>query len=338
MAAAGNFMLLAASAAMLVFGTMNVVAKDWQVKLGFFEVQLLIVGAFIAQTCLLPVYYFGTRKTGGEQEEAVEQKPPAPFHAYAVTSLFFFSYLALKLAAYRGLPGSILQMTNGCKLCFTALFSVTILGHSLRRHHYCGVCLNVFGIMLVGLAALGIGVGWATQSQVVQATIWALSSCVFGALHLIWQEKTLKQYSVAPELLVGMEGLLGTGYSLVALLLGDVSNLTCVPCALANVWQHKLVLCAFLLSLFAVTTFNYSALIVTQKSNAMVNSLLDVGRALFIWAIEVNLQWVKFSSIELLGFFIMVSGTTIYTKLLVCPFLTAKEEVPLIEDKAKTNV
>ncbi len=109
-----------------------------------------------------------------------------------------------------------------------------------------------------------------------------------------------------------------------------------------------------ILGIFSIATFNITGVTVTKYINAVARSIGDVSRTVLVWIVGIivtvtagatrpNFQWelVKTGAIlvQLLGFFVLVSGNLIYNKILKLPFLETKESNlllmsldPLLED------
>jgi drug/metabolite transporter (DMT)-like permease len=320
-------------ACMLIFGSLNVVMKDWQVKLGFYAPYLWNCVTFVGQSFFLLVYYCRAQTPdGGDKDGGSERKPSAPLHAYALVTLFDFVALSLINVAYLGLPGSVLQMLKGLKLIFTFILSTICLNKRMNSHQYLGVSLTILGLFLVGLTAVH-GTGWASSGHAVRSLIIGFFSCLAGALQFVWEEKTMKQYDVDPELFTGMEGIIGVVYGVIVLFIVDAMKVENVVWHFEDMWHRKTILCAFIIFTCAVALFNYSALVVTKNSSAMLRSLLDVSRTMCIWVVEMLCSWDAFSWVELQGFAIMVIGMMIYSKNLKVPCLRYDEEerLPIVK-------
>jgi len=318
------------SIAFLVFGTLTVVCKDWQVKaFGFYVPYLWTMMTFLGQSFFFPVYLCSS-----SSEDGNSAKPPAPLHAYAVVTGFaFVSYIFINMS-YNGLPGSILQMMKSMKLVFTCILSYFVLGQGLRKHQILGVSMNVVGILFVGYVALR-GTGWSPNGSLAY---WGMAtttlSCIVGAFQFVWEAKIMKQYSAPPEKLTAMEGVFGMIFGIVTIVITQALHMENATAAFEEMWSRPMVLLAFSLFLVPCVFSNYSALVVTNNANVVFRSLLDIGRTFTIWLVEIECGWVKFSWCELFGFLTMVFGTLIYNKLLVLPYWSYEEEEPLLPIKA----
>lgn len=327
-----SLLLVVGCVATLVFGTTSVLLKDWQVKLGFYEPFLWTWITFVGQSFFLPIYWYTPSSTS--DVEAAETKAPAPFHMLAVGTFLCFTSLCWGNCAYGGLPGSALNMLKNGRLIFTFLFSVTFLGKHVRAHQCLGVSMVVVGaVILACVAGLGEGTGWASIAKARTGLIFALGSCIGGAMQCVWEEATMKQYAVPPQLLTGIEGVAGIVYGIIALVVVNLMQVEDTPAAFDLLCHSKLILCAFVLFFLTVTIYNYAGIVVTKNSSAMGRTFLDVAKTACVWVVEVLCQWSRFTWLGLLGWVLIVSGTMVYSKTMELPCLTYEEAQPLLPTK-----
>lgn len=328
--AISNLLPIIACGSMLLWGSMNVLMKDWQSKMSFNEPYLWTAVTHLIACLCLPIHFCTAQRSSGED------RPQAPLYTFVMATVFEFSAVMFVNLAYQGLPGSVLQMMKVLKLIFTSLLSVTFLQKTLRSYQYLGVCMASIGVIIVGACSTGgLGTGWASNSLARGSFMLVVLSSFVGALSFVWEEKIMKQYEVEPLLLSGMEGFIGVVMSLIVLCVAQVLHAADTPAALVVMWHKPEILCAFLLFSIAVGFFNYSSISVTRYTSALVRSLLDVGRTTLIWFIEIILKWDRFSWPELMGFVILISGIMIYGKQLKVPCLSYEEEETLLPVKQK---
>jgi len=324
--------LVVGCVAMLVFGTTSVLLKNWQVKLGFYEPFLWTWVTFVGQSFFLPIYW-GTPRTASDVEAAAT-KPPAPFHVLALGTFLGFTSLCLGNCAYGGLPGSILNMLKSGRLLVTALLSVTFLGKHIRAHQYLGIAMVLAGAVIVTcVASLGEGVGYASIAKARVGLIFAFGSCIGGGMQSVWEEATMKQYAVPPQLLTGIEGVAGVFYGIIALVVVNLMQVENTPAAFDLLWHSKFILCAFVLFFLTVAMYNYTGIVLTKSSSAMGRTFLDIVKTGCIWVVEVLCHWSTFTWLELLGWVVIVSGTMVCSKIMELPCLTYEEAQPLLPTK-----
>jgi len=317
-----NAYLALGCAAMLVAGSGNIELKDWQVQLGFHQPFLWCIATFVGQSCFLPMWWLKER---GEQAVSPPSKPPAPLHVYAIVTAFDLSAVLLINIAYSGLPGSFCQMFKAFKIVCTSCFSCIVLEKRFTPYQHLGISMNILGVGIVALVACGAiesGTGWASPAEASMSLFLAYLSCVIGGLHFVWEEKVMKEYAVDPELLIGMEGVIGTCYAGIIFTFLSFTNVVDAQAAFAELRERKMVLFAFSLFLCTTALLHYSATVVTKHSSAVVRALLDVSRSALIWTVEVSFGWDNFSCFELVGFVTIVSGTLVYAKTIKVPCLT----------------
>lgn len=314
--------------AMLFFGTLNVVLKDWQLKLGFYQPYLWTGVTFLAQIFCLPIHYcIGNRDSGPRT------KPPATLYIFALVTLFESAAFYFVNLAYLGLPGSVLQMLKGMKLIFTTILTITVLGKSVRIYQYLGVFVTLVGVVLVGYLSDAKDMGWGNRSAVVLCLLSMTLSNLIGALAFVWEEKVMKQYSVEPLLLTGMEGVFGVLYSIIVTYCVQVSHVADIKGGISKLEHSGMILFVFLFYTVAIGFYNFSAITVTRYTSALMRSLLEVVRTGTVWVVEITMRWDRFSIPEALGFLIVVCGLLIYSKHIMVPGLSYEEEQSLLPVK-----
>lgn len=316
-------------AAMLFFGTLNVVLKDWQLQLGFYQPYLWTGVTFLAQCFCLPIYYCsGSRDTGPQR------KPPATVYIFALVTLFESAAFYFVNLAYLGLPGSVLQMLKGMKLIFTTILTVTILRKNIRSYQYLGVFVTLVGVVFVGyLSDTGKGFGWGNPSKVALCLLSMTLSNFVGALAVVWEEKVLKQYSVEPLLLAGMEGIFGVLYGIIVACCVQALHVADIKSGIQQLEHNNVILFVFLFYIVVLGFYNFSAITVTGHTSALLVTLLEVVRTGTVWVVEIAMSWDRFSLPEALAFATVVCGLLIYSKHIVVPGLWYEEEESLLPVK-----
>jgi hypothetical protein len=69
----------------------------------------------------------------------------------------------------------------------------------------------------------------------------------------------------------------------------------------------------------SIGCFNATGVAITKYASAAQRSTVDTCRTLLIWVISLMLKWEKFYWQELIGFFLLVSGTLVYNEIVQLP-------------------
>lgn len=114
---------------------------------------------------------------------------------------------------------------RGAEMLFAALFSVTFLGRTLNKLHYAGIGCCVAGIAAVGAASVLSGEGSSRTRTVPPAEMLAgmgliIASQAVQAAQLTFEDHFMSDASLAmaPLVIVGWEGVLGTAAMVGAML------------------------------------------------------------------------------------------------------------------------
>jgi len=288
----------------------------------FFQSLLMMIGEFL---CLI-TYYASGQCEGAKTEEV-------PKRIFAVACLFDWTATTLVNMAYVCVAASVVQMTRGAVVIFTCLFSMVFLGRRQHVHHLAGVGLVFMGITMVSLSTF-INPASATSdssTSKVYVQLVGIALCVgaqvFQASMLVYEEKIMKQYTVPPLMVVGMEGFFGILFGVTLLCVLNVAGIESTPGAVYQMGHSAPLLLAVVASIFSIAFFNCSGVAVTQQASAVARSTVDVSRTILIWAVELAFGWNSFNFLQLGGFCVLALGTLVYNRLLVLPFLDATEEL-----------
>lgn len=294
----------------------------------FFQTFLMMIGEVL---CLLA--YFMTRR-----KQAVD----CSYWLFLIPCLCDWTATTLVNSAFIFIPASVVQMTRGAIVIFTAMMSVMFLGRRQHMYHLVGVALVVIGITLVALSvfsnpsALLTATSTTNTYRVVGISL-CISAQIFQASMLVYEEKILNQYMVPPLMVVGMEGFFGLFVGLGLLAVVNPMGVENTPVAIYQASHSTPLLIACIASIFSIALFNYSGVTVTQKASAVARSTIDCSRTILIWAVEISVGWNVFSWMQLAGFIILAAGTMLYNRIIVVQYLEPleAETILLTKDKRK---
>lgn len=77
--------------------------------------------------------------------------------------------------------------------------------------------------------------------------------------------------------------------------------------------------CPFPGNIVSIAFFNFAGISVTKELSATTRMVLDSVRTLFIWLITLFLAWQEFQILQLVGFFILLSGMCLYNNIIIVP-------------------
>jgi len=239
------------------------------------------------------------------------------------------------------IDAAVWQMMRGSIVVFGALFQVAFLRRALSAHHLIGVALTVFGLALVGFAA--VRDGRTQEEHTNDANIGialVILAQVFSAFQCTFEEHLLTGCAASSLETVGMEGAWGFLFMLPVLLV-----MNSVPGADHDVYEslpdglHMLHRCSQLQVLvgtwmMSIALYNYVGMQLCRNLSAVTRCLVDCMRTGVIWAFQLGLHycvspkyghpWTANSSVQLVGFLLLVVGTFVYNGILTVPALGRK--------------
>ncbi|OZJ03471.1 hypothetical protein BZG36_02747 [Bifiguratus adelaidae] len=231
---------------------------------------------------------------------------------------------------------SVYQMLRGAVVIFTGLFSWIFLGRRITKQDWLSLVLVVGGVAIVGMSSI-IFPTQTTKSSLdedpdspilpppeldwtsVIGVLLVLGAQLFTASQFVIEEKLMVRFGVRPIKAVALEGIFG----LLSVLIGmPILHFTLgqkypggyfdVPAGFHQIVDHPVIWLTVLGSCFSIAFFNFFGLSVTTQLKATARSIIDTCRTLFIWMVSIALGWEHFSSIQVIGFTILVLGTLIF--------------------------
>mmetsp|Transcript_45452 Transcript_45452/g.120063 ORF Transcript_45452/g.120063 Transcript_45452/m.120063 type:complete len:295 (-) Transcript_45452:78-962(-) len=221
---------------------------------------------------------------------------------------------------------SVAQMCRGTVIIFTCAMSFVFLRRTQQPHQVTGVGLVVVGILVVSAAALRQGGGdGAAMDSTTSKLLMGISLCIFAqafqAGMFVYEEMIMKQYTLVPLQVVGMEGLYGVFISALILACLQPFGHANAPGAWHQVQSSPKLLMSVIGSMAAVALFNFAGATVTQKSSAVARTTIKISSTITIWMAELAFGWNTFNLLQLAGFVFVAFGTAIYNGIVVLPGL-----------------
>ncbi|KAL3139686.1 hypothetical protein ABBQ38_003997 [Trebouxia sp. C0009 RCD-2024] len=242
---------------------------------------------------------------------------------------------------------STFQMLRGTLVLWAGLLTILVLHRRLHIHNWFGMVLIVAGAAIVGASSIIYdrkrspqhppSVAGVVQSlshkghkhphpdrarDPVLGDILVVVAQMAAALQFIIEEKYLAKYRVPALLGVGLEGMWGLLLSAIALpILSMVKgsdgmaldSLFTAFTQIANSWQLQ---ASTVGSIVSIAFFNFFGLSVTKSLSGAARAAIDACRTILIWLFSVQVGWETFHGLQVLGFLILIAGTSMYNELL----------------------
>ncbi|ORZ19017.1 hypothetical protein BCR42DRAFT_412045 [Absidia repens] len=235
---------------------------------------------------------------------------------------------------------SVYQMLRGAVVIFTGLFSYLFLNRRLRAFEWFSLVCVVLGVAVVGLSSvlfpqarpsdgvekLATDVDWQSFAGV----LLILGAQIFTATQFVVEEKILAHYHVTPLEAVGLEGSFGVisvlgSLPILHVLFRDQTDYFDMVQGFHDFFDHPGVWQTGIAISISIAFFNWFGLTMTHTVSATARSTIDASRTFFIWMVSIYLGWEMFSWIQVVGFIIMVTGTSYFNGVLRWPFASDSE-------------
>ena len=250
-------------------------------------------------------------------------------------------YVGLSLTS-----ASSYQMIRGSTIIFTGLASRVFLRKHLFWYKWVGMLIILIGLFFVGSSDLNIQRCTSDSEakcdeneekihSILGDTI-ILGACIVLAFQVVFEEKLLKKYAIAPLEAVGWEGFYGfTLYTTILAAMAHIGTsskewghsplppfyLEDALDGLVQLGNDSDLLLVFCLIIVSLCVFVVIALTITQELSATTRTVIDSLRTLNIWAISLGLGWQQFHFLQPLGFLIIITGICFYYDALIMPYL-----------------
>jgi len=157
---------------------------------------------------------------------------------------------------------------------------------------------------------------------------------VIVSFQMVYEEKVLSNYAIAPLQAVGSEGFFGfvlmilalVGFAYIPTDSLDWGHSPMAPYYLEDahdglyqLFHNGLLLFSFLMTVFSIAFFNFAGITVTKELSATTRMVLDSVRTLIIWAFSLAVGWQSFQYLQPIGFVVLLVGMCLYNDLLIRP-------------------
>jgi drug/metabolite transporter (DMT)-like permease len=245
---------------------------------------------------------------------------------------------------------SVYQMLRGMIVVFTAIFSRIFLRRTLVSFHYCGMFLIIVGTFLVGLSSI---VNHDTSSNApsnpMLGDFFVVAAQVVAATQMVVEEKLIGKYNVHPLQVVGNEGVFGfLGTTVILFIFYWIKPIRDYDNSIDAAYQiyYSLPLkLLFLGCIISIAFYNFFGISVTKYLSATHRTTIDASRVFFVWLASLLLKWETFQWLQLVGFLILLCGTTIFNEIVRLPFfnypvkpaanVSINEAQPLLDEEQR---
>ncbi|KFM26942.1 Solute carrier family 35 member F6 [Auxenochlorella protothecoides] len=216
---------------------------------------------------------------------------------------------------------SACQMLRGTLVVFAGLLTITVLKRKLYAHHWAGITLICAG------AALAVGVGHHNTSapNPLLGNLLVILAQLLAACQFIGEEKLLTQHRAPVLLAVGVEGAWGLAIAALALPLLSVVRgrggepLDSLPDALRALRASPRLQWTTAAAVASIGAFNFFGVSVTKNLSGGSRAAIDACRTLFVWLFSLWAGWERAHVLQLVGFVVLISGTSVYNEILRSP-------------------
>lgn len=317
---------------------------------------LMFAGEFSCLIIYIVITYTKAHQTAepfAEQPEECIQLPSEPDrssrHSWKAGFAFLLPALLdtmattlLNLGLYYTYA-STFQMLRGTLALFAGLLTIIILKRRLHSHHWLGMVLITAGAAIVGAASTSFqGFQWYQSSSVpplllkesavegknygahdrLRGNLLVVLAQLLTALQFIVEEKYLKGYRVPTLLAIGLEGMWGLLICAIGLPLLSFVNgpggepLEDLRAAWRQVQNSTQLQASVVTAVVAIAAFNYFGIKVTKRLSGAARATIDACRTLFVWFFAILVGWEKLHGLQVVGFVVLLVGTSMYNELL----------------------
>lgn len=250
----------------------------------------------------------------------------------AIPAACDFTGSTLMFIALTMTPASVYQMMRGFINVVTPFMSIIFLKRKQYMHHWVGVISIVAGVAGVGAVAMVYDSGEETHGSIGFGIALIIVAQFFTGALFIVEEYFLGDYYLDPMKVVGLEGMWGLSYYMLALPImqaihcsseslcqfGYVENSSY---AFYQMGEDSAIIWLSIGMMASIAFFNVCGITTTKVASAAQRATIDTSRTLVIWVMSCLLGLEDFHWESIFGFVFLVFGTLVYNEIIVLPFL-----------------
>jgi len=225
---------------------------------------------------------------------------------------------------------SVFQMLRGTLVVFAGIFTIVLLKRRLRSHNWFGIVLITAGAALVGASSIVYEKKDADADKGAHhiapnpllGNLLVILAQLLNAAQFIVEEKFLHQLRPPVLLAVGAEGVVGVILCAVALpLLSHVpgpggSPIDDASTALSAIAASSTLQWSTVVTVLSIAAFNFCGISVTKRLSGGSRAAIDASRTAVVWLFCLQAGWERFHSLQVVGFAILITGTSVYNDIL----------------------
>lgn len=266
-----------------------------------------------------------------------DQPKKFPFYIFWLPALCDMTATTLMYVGLTLTYPSVYQMLRGILVVFTGILSMIFLGRKLRAYNWVGIFLIIFGTAIVGLSSVLHKTGQAPRPLL--GDILVVGAQLVAAVQMVIEEKLIGKYNVPPLQVVGFEGMFGFLTVTVVLTVGyfipqfkSVDDTYDAMLQIANSWQLVATLAG---SIISIAILNFTGISITKYLSATHRTTIDACRVFLVWIFSLIIKWEQFDYIQLIGFAVLLSGTSLYNEIFRIPQLFQYDFQVELDEKKK---
>jgi len=249
----------------------------------------------------------------------------------AIPAFFDFFGSSLMFVALTMTPASVYQMMRGFINVVTPFLSIIFLKRKQYIHHWFGVVFIVVGVCGVGAVAMAYPTEDNSHGSVGLGILLVIIAQFFTGGLFVVEEYFLGDYYLDPMKVVGLEGMWGLSYYLLALpIMQAVHCSSTAYCdfgyienssyAFYQMADNGMIIFYTFACMLSIAFFNVCGITTTKVASSAQRATIDTSRTLVIWVISCLLGFEIFHYESIFGFILLVFGTLVYNEILVLPF------------------
>ena len=309
----------------------------------FFQTYLMFVGEVF---CLFAYYFFS--KSNEEESDKPKIKPIY----LSIPALCDFIGSTVTSFSLTMMAASVYQMSRGSVMIYTAVLSIVFLKSKLYRYQLFSLSVIFVALFIVGIGALSYDSDNTKTSLLGVITL--VIAQLFTAIQFVIEEKILNKYDVNPLQMVGWEGVFGTIFYSILLIIfyfikcnpdnpvcymnqaGEV-RLEDFIFAFKQLYESKTLCFIALGYVICIASYNYAGITMTKYVSSPARAVMDNARTVVIWLFflitpGLPIAWREsFIPMQLLGFLLLVLGTFVYNQFI--SFSCLEEQKSELENK-----
>jgi drug/metabolite transporter (DMT)-like permease len=225
---------------------------------------------------------------------------------------------------------SVFQMLRGTLVVFAGMLTIILLKRRLRSHNWFGIVLITAGAALVGASSIVYEKGDAAAGGAdhrvapnpLLGNLLVIAAQFLNAAQFIVEEKFLHQLQPPVLLAVGTEGVVG-----LILCVGALPLLSHIPgpggapiddasAALSAMAASSTLQYTTMVTVFSIAVFNFCGVSVTKRLSGASRAAIDACRTAVVWLFCLRAGWERFHFLQVVGFAILITGTSVYNDIL----------------------